>query len=463
VIETAVVDLLDMLVEPRKNIPDVIFGGDDSLNFTELSQRVEAVVVYSHFAALLPRYMQKKELGTLSRDQCAKLIARADEKITANYSPLNWAQTIDPLFKLLDEGVDPSLLRLFFEDKERSNIAEAFEQKDEPLSRAEFIETLTAPDLLDSPAAVPEELAGKEEKQAEDTSDRTSDQLEHSEINEETEEEESSAKAEALALDQEEDRKDEQEQREAPEPASDNSGAESSADEQDSGKNADVTEKDQDQSSGQPEEDDSPEVEVYVESGDVSADENDSLNAAFNDWEEEQDSHSVESGEEDATAEVEPSNSIESEQTTDTEEDRPIWMNFVSEEDQEVFDYEQEQLSDMEEGQSSGQNGSAAKPPEEASPAPSEEITSISDVDELKKRLARHEEYYIEDIFGGSCQAYEDAIEKIANCENWREASKYIQNDIFERNVVNLYSQTAVDFTDRLQDYFSDRKDNETN
>src|SRR5699024_3925372 len=262
-----------------------IFGGDDSLNFAELSQRVEAVVVYSHFAALLPRYMQKKELETLSRDQCAKLIARADEKITANYSPLNWAQTIDPLFKLLDEGVDPSLLRLFFEDKERSNIAEAFEQKDEKLSRAEFIETLTAPDLLDSPAAVPEGLPEKEE-QAEDTSDSTSEQPEHSEMNEETEEEEGSAKTEAsaLALDQEEDQKDEQEQREAPEPASDNSGAESSADEQDSGWNADVTEKDQDQSSGQPEEDDSPEVEVYVESGDVSADENDSLNAAFNDW-----------------------------------------------------------------------------------------------------------------------------------------------------------------------------------
>src|SRR5699024_2063099 len=445
VIETAVVDVLDMLVEPRKNIPDVIFGGDDSLNFTELSQRVEAVVVYAHFAALLPRYMQKKELGTLSRDQCAKLIARADEKITANYSPLNWAQTIDPLFKLLDEGVDPSLLRLFFEDKERSNIAEAFEQKDEKLSRAEFIETLTAPDLLDSPAAVPEELAGKEEKQAEDVSDSTSEQPEHSEMNEETEEEGDSAKTEAsaLALDQEEDRKDEQEQREAPESASDNSGAESSTDEQDSGEDADVTEKDQDQSSGQLEEDDSPEVEVYVESGDVSADENDSLNAAFNDWEEEQDSHSIEPDEEKATAEAELSNSTESEQTTDTDEDRPIWMNFVSEEDQEVFDSEQEQLSDMEEGQSSGQNGSAAKPPEEASPAPSEETTSISDVDELKKRLARHEEYYIEDIFGGSRQAYEDAIEKIADCENWREASKYIQNDIFERNVVNLYSQTA--------------------
>src|SRR5699024_3400114 len=62
-------------------IPDVIFGGDDSLDFTELSQRVEAVVVYSHFAALLPRYMQKKELGTLSRDQCAKLIARADRRL----------------------------------------------------------------------------------------------------------------------------------------------------------------------------------------------------------------------------------------------------------------------------------------------------------------------------------------------------------------------------------------------
>src|SRR5699024_138132 len=261
--------------------------------------------------------------------QCAKLIARADEKITANYSPLNWAQTIDPLFKLLDEGVDPSLLRLFFEDKERNNIAEAFEQKDEKLSRAEFIEMLTAPDLLDSPAAVPEGLAEKE--QAEDTSDSASEQPEHSGMNEESKEVGGAAKTEASALGQEKGQIDEQEQQEAPEPVSDNSGAESPTDEQGSGEDSDAAEKYQDQPSGEPEEDDLAEVEIYAKSGDVSEDKSDSLNAAFNDWEENQASHSIEPDEEDAAAEVELSNPAESKQEADTDEARPIWMNFVSE------------------------------------------------------------------------------------------------------------------------------------
>src|SRR5699024_6564113 len=79
----------------------------------------------------------------------------------------NWAQTLDPLFGLLGDDVDPSLFRLFFEDKERNKIAAVFEEMDEDLSRAEFIETLSAPELIEKPAVIPEQRheGGEEEEQ----------------------------------------------------------------------------------------------------------------------------------------------------------------------------------------------------------------------------------------------------------------------------------------------------------
>src|SRR6056297_498923 len=66
VIETAVADVLEMLVEPRKNIPQAIYGAEEELNRNELQDRLKNLVVYRHFAKLLPRYMEKKGLETLS-------------------------------------------------------------------------------------------------------------------------------------------------------------------------------------------------------------------------------------------------------------------------------------------------------------------------------------------------------------------------------------------------------------
>ena len=148
VIETAVADVVEMLVQPRKNIPEVIFGNDDRLSYEELKDRLEVVVVYRHFSELLRRYMEKKELEELSGERCKKIIVQADKKFTARYSPLNWAQMLDPLFKLVNGDIDSNLLRLFFEDKNMPRFARKFDLMNEELSRAELIEALSSPDSL---------------------------------------------------------------------------------------------------------------------------------------------------------------------------------------------------------------------------------------------------------------------------------------------------------------------------
>ncbi|MDZ7689864.1 MAG: hypothetical protein U5K69_01695 [Balneolaceae bacterium] len=149
VIETAISDIVDILVQPRKNLPDVIFGADDTLQYNELVDRLDAIVVYRHFASLLPRYMEKKQMDELGKELCANIIAQADEKLVSKYTPLNWAQMLEPLFILMEGEIDSSLLRLFFEDKNMPRLARQFDVMSRSLNRSELIEVLSSPDLPD--------------------------------------------------------------------------------------------------------------------------------------------------------------------------------------------------------------------------------------------------------------------------------------------------------------------------
>ena len=145
VIESAVGDLLAILVEPRKNLPDYLFGNDKTLDFREASERAETIVVYTHFGQHLPNYMRRKQLDFIDRERFSSFISQLDEKLTAQYSPLNWAQLLSPLFELNDKMVDAELLVRFFRDKNRSQLAATFERTDRAINQTEFIEMLSAP------------------------------------------------------------------------------------------------------------------------------------------------------------------------------------------------------------------------------------------------------------------------------------------------------------------------------
>ncbi|MDZ7716996.1 MAG: hypothetical protein U5J95_12355 [Balneolaceae bacterium] len=148
VIETAVADVLEMLIQPRKNIPEVVFGTEKKLSLEKVKQRTDAIVVYRHFATLIPRYMEKKDLDELTVERCRKIVVATDEKMTSRYSPLNWAQMLEPLFNLMNEQIDTTLLRLFFEDKKMPRMARQFDLMDSAVNRAGLIEILSSPDSL---------------------------------------------------------------------------------------------------------------------------------------------------------------------------------------------------------------------------------------------------------------------------------------------------------------------------
>ncbi|GAA5522902.1 hypothetical protein Asal01_02870 [Fodinibius salicampi] len=449
VIETSVADVLDILIAPRQNVPEVIFGNDEELSYEQVCRRAEAITVYSHFSTFLPRYMEKKELDTLAKERCSQIVKQADAKMTANYSSLNWAQMLAPLFDLLDGEVEPSLFRLFFEDRNMDRFAEAFDQKDESLNRAGFIETLSTPGAVSDN---PDEFSEDEEvKPVEQEKESFS-----NEIDMDTDYVESTTNTDDIAKQQEDDQS---------EPVREDEKMPTASEEQED------SEESPEQKGDEPERmNDQYEYSEAMYDPAEKEYENNSLNAIFAGEEESSEDEeeaietsdfsdeeiSTESTEEEEEYET-PSPVVENKAEPGKDSDTPIWMNYMSEEDKTALEEQDEVPEELsvtgyeeETDAPVDEDGFIEEPiidlREEESP---EEETS-----DLSKYLSDERDRFVEEIFGGSDQAYDKAIEKIASYENWRSASKYIQKEVFKRNMVNLYSKTAVNFTDRLQNYF---------
>lgn len=62
------------------------------------------------------------------------------------------------------------------------------------------------------------------------------------------------------------------------------------------------------------------------------------------------------------------------------------------------------------------------------------------------------------EIFKGSKSKLEKALNQLEEMNTWDEASAFLQNDVFEKNSVDMFSEIAIDFTDRLHTYFKEYK-----
>lgn len=87
-----------------------------------------------------------------------------------------------------------------------------------------------------------------------------------------------------------------------------------------------------------------------------------------------------------------------------------------------------------------------------------EEIPPEEKVKALSDWLKDDEARFVSGIFGDSEFAYEQALEKIYDFSDWKSASRYIEKEVFTRNLVNVYDEVAVDFTDRLHTFFIEFK-----
>jgi hypothetical protein len=133
----------------------------------------------------------------------------------------------------------------------------------------------------------------------------------------------------------------------------------------------------------------------------------------------------------------------------------PMWRSFLERDDVEeeaAFQFEDE---DDEEAAETGEDGFIEEPIYDLT---TEEPETDEKIGQISQWLEDEQDRFIENLFGNSEAAYEQALAEIVDFDDWRKASKFIEKEIFSRNRIDVYDEIAVDFTDRLHTYFMEYK-----
>ncbi|MEX0769523.1 MAG: hypothetical protein WD035_02255 [Balneolaceae bacterium] len=503
VFETAVEESLAILIQPRKKIPAILYGPGQSKSVDQLEKATANIVVFKHLAIAPVRYAYKKGLKELSLEQCRTVISRVDDKLVGSYNALNWTQLLEPLFRLLEDQLDTDLLRLFFEDKQRPRIARQFDLMDGPLTRSQFIEVLSSPDMLDldqeekaqatlfdrshqisdtGHRASQEEESVKKKKEKPSSQTDTSDPSESQkgitdESDEEGEEDSESFNRMFSQFEQ------------SPAEESEEGPAEPSVDyDIEVGGNPNTGEDETELSLHHrfrldtDAEEEEPDEEVEEEH-------EDSFNTLFTGEDEELKREAGRVDEASAGGTVDPDSGSHFDEInremieTGTESDgqpQPQQEKALENEkkkgeeenrQEEITEHEDEEINDSDESPAFWQNfvpeeeqgspyGSEEKEMEEQEPiidlAGEEQEKRDAKIRSLTEWMSGDEERFIEEIFTGSSEAYEETLAVLATFDDWKSATRYIEKEVFERNHIDMYEEAPVDFTDRLHAFFNE-------
>ena len=160
---------------------------------------------------------------------------------------------------------------------------------------------------------------------------------------------------------------------------------------------------------------------------------------------------------EEGNSDVSISKKFESEKE---EGDLPIWQKFLSasdEEQKEEDTFYNSLIKDDDEAEE--QNGPSLADTFIGKNESEEEEEPISGRTDLKSSqvyqlLGDREQSFIKNIFHGDTEAYINTLDRLSDINNWREASAYLYREVFKHHGVSLYSDEAIEFTDRLQRWY---------
>lgn len=433
VIETSIADILELLVEPRKNIPSSLFLGRNELSLEDLQEQASYMVVQTAFANALPKYMVKRGLGSLSGQKCAEIVAQLDHRLTANFTALQWAQQFEPWYQLMGDEIDSELVRLFFLDKNDHTRAARFDIENGSVSKTELIEILTPPVIEDEDFGYLYSTPERVEKMENET-------LEKRRSDESSSGKEKSENA-PFGLDEPND-------------------SESSLDEFE-------LENDDTENSAILEEEEAEVKPVYQRFQlDI---EEETVIQEQDDDEETSEDESLENEESDA--ENRP------QELDRSGGDKPLWAQFlpdeipdeepeISDENDEEADTNSPSLVDIfasKKGENESEKGLAD--------AYLDEFTPILDLEDLEREAQEKSSFlnrlhyhlsdmqieFIDQLFGESEDAYLETVEKLSEFEEWPQAGKYLVGDFFRMNMIDRNSEIAVEFVNRIQAYFLEK------
>ncbi len=477
--EAAIGDTLELAIRPRQSIPESLFGLDKELTIQQVKKRIRYITVGRKLAAALVRYMEKKDKKSITLEDCREIVSKVDERLISGYNSLDWAKETEPLFLLAGPKVDTELLRVFFEDKNRPRIAAKFDSLNTNVHRTGFIEILSAPDI--------DPLTGKETKPVDekpdlertgtdaDDDDKAKVEVEKEELfipddsilgsfqkrrtvfpSDEPEEVEQDADSEEIEADgggsalNERFRFDEEEADAIMEAGSDDTDF--TRDFKETGANVDDMNlsREQDERELEPEEEDETDIGLPRFDPEILK-KWQTIGGMYEDDDEPVLSETEKPDDEDEPVEIELYNE------TDDEEDVPMWRAFLEREDLSKIKEEEEELDSNAEDTGDEEEfkrvNYSYEEAEDADVADSGNMASL-----LNSWIGSERERFVNEIFGKSEAAYEDALANVAETDSWAAASRYIQKEIFNRNGIDLFDEAAVDFTDRLHSFFIENK-----
>ena len=460
ILHATVSDIVSVLVEPRKNIAPYIFREETVLSFDEVSKRCARLMVYKHFGTAIPLYMKKRELDELTIERCQSLVSNLDARIVSDYTAENWSQKLEMLFSLCGGKLAPELLQRFFRDKGFDNTAEIFSSIDVAVTQSTFIEMLSTENFK-------MELIKEQESETKPVSElvKPAEVAEEAkeEISEDAEKEENLAslfQSEAVEPDINEILGDiEQEETLVFDSVDDSESLNNiflSEDEND-----DAEEEHSEPVSNQKEDkqafksnltsilDQAKDSYEGVVQGDEEfeselIEEDDLIQDAFQPDEETKDPIL----EEHIGSEVEDS--------SEDEEEKPMWAQFLSKDQMEVMMASREEEEEPE--SESTINTLLVEDEDDEIFVEEEAIEDSSATMELNEYLMDSEERWVSDVFSGKQKAYDRGINELGQFDNWNEASVFLQQEIFSKQKVDMFSEEASEFIDTLQSYFKEYK-----
>lgn len=494
ILQEVIQGIINVFIEPRKNMAEYIFRDDDELAYDEIEVRCGRLTIYKHFGTAIPLYMRKKELDKLTKDRCQVLIKNLDAKLVASYTPEDWAQKLEQLFILFGGEIDPKLLTIFFQDKGLTVMAQKFQSNKGFVTKEDFIQIISTDSFVnfsipDSEKPGPGNSGENEATAKEEETSTLSSNFEGEAAQDDNEDISLASQFMESGLSDEE----------MNELLEDIANDGFFDDEFEGGESLNQLfslsqdTEDTETSSSETSEEIAESIKTQKNSSDEDIKEFrenlisilDQAKSSFENIGGEDKNEpivvedDISSAFEEETivtdgADVEPLTTETSDEEDEGDgEEKPMWAQFLSEDQMDVMmGSKRESHSDNEEDEEKAdtpeESGEIEVPDDELYVADElyEEEVSIfeatsepqqAEQESIEDILNDRKDEFVEIIFSNSSAKYNKALKKIENFDNWNDTSKFIQKEIFAKNNVDLFSGATVDFTDRLQRYFSSK------
>lgn len=164
----------------------------------------------------------------------------------------------------------------------------------------------------------------------------------------------------------------------------------------------------------------------------------------------------------DETEDVAPTDEAEPQDNSETQ---PMWARFLTQEQMDVIIGESVDEAEesrkisftldtdaLEEEEDEKPIASLFNERSESNEEPSQSKVLLEDFLEPNKKL------WIKHIFSGKKKAYTEGIEEIMYFTEWKEASEYLETEIFNHHKVDMFAEETIEFIDALQTYFNEYK-----